>query len=80
MQLCSSILVLPIGFEDFASCPAPRKRVANGLNAGGSNPRRYQIGVPRSIQLALKTKGDGAPVYSMLYPPRPPYAVPDDDA
>jgi hypothetical protein len=26
--------------------------MANGLGAGGSNPRLYQIGVPRWIQLA----------------------------
>jgi hypothetical protein len=29
------------------------------IGRGGSNPRLYQIGVPRSIQLALKTKGNG---------------------
>jgi hypothetical protein len=28
--------------------------MANRLGAGGSNPRLYQTGVPRSIQLAHK--------------------------
>jgi len=37
MQLCSSILVLPTGFEDFAPSQPPHANTADALGTGGAN-------------------------------------------